>query len=188
MVGFGVLADAIGETIAQSAKVFSAVTEHLKKAVNDGIEIYETIGIQHLKHTLVHINSQMSLLNGVKGFNIEQFRDYQIQNLIAADWPTLQKQCAEISNNLDDLLARLGNDDTVLVIGTGLATAGDLKAALLYQSSIYLRLSTLGEPVTPEDRTKLAPVIDKLENLRKDVVTLESSIDEWLKKFAGSVS
>jgi hypothetical protein len=75
---------------------------------------------------------------------------------------------------LDELLVRLGNDDTVLVKGTNLATAGDLKAALLRQSSIYLRLSALGAPQSTNDHERINAVLLKLIELKKNVVDLET--------------
>jgi hypothetical protein len=68
----------------------------------------------------------------------------------------------------------------VLVQGTSFATAGDLKAALLRQASIYLHLSTPKEPATEADRVQL----NKLELLLNNVITLESSIEKYLQKFA----
>lgn len=182
-LGFGVLVDAIGETITQSANVISAVTEQLNKAVTSGIDIYDKVKLTELQGTLVSIEGQMSSLNGKKRENIEVFKDYLNKDQFADDWQTIQRQCRDISMELDALLVRLGNDNTVLVRGTDLATAGDLKAALLRQSSIYLRLSTLGEPSTDQDRNKLVAVIDKLDELLKKVIALESSIGAYLNKF-----
>ena len=87
---------------------------------------------------------------------------------------------------MDTLLATLGSDDTVLVQGTSLATAGNLKAILNNQSSIYKRLFTLEEPKTDEDLQKLTPVAKALDDLRTKVVDLESGIDAYLKKFSAT--
>jgi hypothetical protein len=183
LAGFGVLVDAIGETITQSAKVIGAVTEQLNKAVSDGINIYDKIKLAELKGTLERIEGQMSSLNGRKRANIDAFKDYLDKNPFSDTWQAIQGQCKNISSSLDDLLTKLGSDDTVLVKGTDLATAGDLKAVLLRQSSIYLRLSTLEEPSTDDDRKMLAAVIDRLDELLKKVVALESSIGVYLSKF-----
>jgi hypothetical protein len=181
--GFGVLVDAIGETITQSAKVISAVTEQLNKAVSDGIDIYDKLKLVTLRETLDSIKGQMSSLNGGKKANIEAAKDYLDKKAFADSWLSIQKQWKDISLELDALLTRLGSDDTVLVKGTDLATAGDLKAALLRQSSIYLRLSTLQEPSNDDERKKIASVIKKLSELLKNVVVLESSIKAYLENF-----
>jgi hypothetical protein len=181
---FGILVDAIGETIIQSATVISAVTEQVNKAVSNGIGIYDKIKLAELRGTLQRIAGEMSSLNGDKRANIDAFRDYINKEPLADTWPTLQAQCKNISMELDELLAHLGSDNSVLLSGTDLATAGDLKALLLHQSSIYLRLSTLAEPITDDDRKKFAAVIDKLDELLKKVVALESSIQVYLNKFS----
>src|SRR4051812_9336745 len=69
--GFGDLLNAIGETITQSAKVISAVTEQINKAVSDGIGTYDKIKLEVLKSTLESIQGQMSSVNGRKIANID---------------------------------------------------------------------------------------------------------------------
>jgi hypothetical protein len=180
---FAVLANAIGEAITQSVKVISAVTEQLDQAVTNGISTYNKVKLQRLRSVLEGIEGQMASLNGRKRYNIQAFRDYINRDPLADSWMALQKYCADISMNLDALLSHLEADDTELVKGTGFATAGDLKAALLRQASIYLRLSTLSEPTTPADRALLAGIVDKLDVLLKHVIGLESSIEKYLSKF-----
>jgi hypothetical protein len=132
------------------------------------------------------IEGNMVSINARKQANIEAFKDYLNKDPLADNWQTIQEQCKDISLALVELIAGLENDNTVLVRGTDLATAGDLKAALLRQSTIYLRLSTLGDPSTDEDRDKLRPVIDKLDELLKKVIALEKSIDAYLNKFSST--
>lgn len=182
---FGILVVAIEQTINQSATVIANVTEQLNRAVANGTALYDKIKLRQLRRTLESIEGQMVSLNANKIRNIEAFKDY-LNNPSADNWQTIQGQCKVISLRLAELIGRLENDNTVLVKGTNLATAGDLKAALLQQSTIYLRLSTLGEPTTKEDRNKLRPVIDKLDELLKKVTALEMSIDDYLKKFASA--
>ena len=71
----------------------------------------------------------------------------------------------------------------MLVRGTSFATAGDLKADLQRQLSIYQHLSNLTEPTTDADRKQLEGIVDKLEGLLNHVVALESSIETYLNKF-----
>ena len=75
-VGFGVLVDAIGETITQTANVISAVTEQLNKAVSNGIGIYDKFKLEDLKGKLVRLEGKMSNLNGMKGANINNINFY----------------------------------------------------------------------------------------------------------------
>jgi hypothetical protein len=184
-VGFGVLVDAIGETITQTANVIGAVTEQLNKAVSNGIGIYDKFKLEDLKGKLVSLEGQMSDLNGMKGTEINDFNFYINKTpVFKPTWQEIQNQCKKISSRLDTLLEQLGSDDTVLVQGTSLATAGDLKAILNTQSSIYKQLSTLEEPKTDEDLQKLKPVATALDDLRTKVVALEIGIDAYLKKFS----
>ncbi len=181
---FALLADAIGQTITQSVKVISAVTEQLNQAVTNGLGIYDKIKLRELLSSLRDIERQMVSINAKKRNNIQEFRDYINHDPFAESWPDIQKDCAVISAKLNSLLSSIGDDDTVLVQGTSFATAGDLKAALSRQASIYLHLSTLKEPATEADRTQLTGILDKLELLLNNVITLESSIETYLQKFA----
>jgi hypothetical protein len=182
-IGFIDLADAIGKLITDSIGIISNVTEQVDKAIVSGIAIYDKIRLQNLRRSLERIEGEMSSVNAKKKTNIDTALDYLNHEPFAPDWASIRASWDGIYSKLADLISHLGADDTTLVRSVGLETASDLKGDLEYQSTIYQRLSTLPEPQTDEERNKLASIINKLSNLRDNVLTLESAIWRYLQKF-----
>jgi hypothetical protein len=101
MQEFALLADAIGQTIMQSVKVISAVTEQLNQAVTNGLEVFDNIKLRELLSSLRNIERQMVFINAKKRNNIREFGDYINSDPFAESWPDIQKDGAAISVKVD---------------------------------------------------------------------------------------
>ena len=177
---FTVMANAIGDTITHSVSVIGAVTEQLKKAIADGFAIYDRIKLRALNHRFDSLLNIMTSTNALKRITSDALRDFIHDYPLAMTWFFIQRDCARIAGDLDTIFNDM--DNTALVRNIDFNITDDLKTALLRQSSIYLRLSTLKEPVTENERAQLENIADKLDMLLRKVGDAHRNIDNYLRK------
>ena len=165
--------------VTDAVDILGKFAENIKKAVESGLKIYDSIQLRRLQQSLSDNAKLMVDVNASKSKNIDDLTDYLDDNVFKLTWSELQNEWRKIAENLDKIL--LSISDVVAV--TGVEHASDLKAALQRQAQIYKRLAELSEPQDETERAVARRVDDQLQVLRLKVLTLESSIDRYLRKF-----